>query len=73
VICTVAPTFFSRTPDGGLTSERPRVIVPVPVNAQTIGNVIVINQQTGALFDFYDFIDVSGDLHAARCSRWTTA
>jgi hypothetical protein len=65
-VCTVGPTFFSRTTDGGLTWEKARVIVPVPVNEQTIGNVIVVNHRTGAVFDFYDFIDVNGGLHAAQ-------
>jgi hypothetical protein len=65
-VCTVGPTFFSRTTDGGVTWEKARVIVPVAVNEQTIGNVIVVNQRTGAVFDFYDFIDVNGGLHAAQ-------
>jgi hypothetical protein len=63
-VCTIAPTFFSRTTDGGLTWSTPRAIVPVPVNTQTIGNIVVVNPRTGVLFDFYDFIDVNGGLHA---------
>jgi hypothetical protein len=65
-VCTVGPTFFSRTTDGGLTWEKSRVIVPVPVNAQTIGNVIVVNHQTGVVFDVYDFIDADGVFHAQQ-------
>lgn len=65
-VCTVGPTFFSRTTDGGRTWETARVIVPVPVNAQTIGNVIVANQRTDTLFDFFDFIDAAGVFHAQQ-------
>jgi hypothetical protein len=54
------PTFFSRTTDGGKTWEKPRPIVPTGTNEQTIGNIIVINHQTGVLYDFFDFIDASG-------------
>jgi len=63
-VCTVGPTFLSRTTDGGRTWETARVIVPVAVNEQTIGNVIVANPRTDTLFDFFDFIDVNGGLHA---------
>jgi hypothetical protein len=34
--------------------------VPTGVNEQTISNVIVVNQQTGVLYDFFDFIDAAG-------------
>jgi hypothetical protein len=65
-VCTVGPTFFSRTIDGGRSWEKARVIVPVPVNAQTIGNVIVVSQRTGTVFDFFDFIDATGVFHAQQ-------
>lgn len=65
-ICQAGPTFFSRTTDGGVTWEKPRAIVPVAPNTQTIGNVIVVNQRTGVLFDFFDFIDAGGALHAQQ-------
>jgi len=65
-ICAAGPTFFSRTTDGGRTWSPARVIVPVPVNAQTIGNVIVVSQRTGVVFDFFDFIDAAGVFHAQQ-------
>lgn len=54
------PTFFSRTRNGGQTWEKPHLIVPTGPNEQTIGNVIVINQQTGVLYDFFNFIEENG-------------
>jgi len=65
-VCFSGPAFFSRTTDGGLTWEKARPIVPTGVDEQTIGNVIVVNQRTGALFDFFDFIDVNGVFHAEQ-------
>jgi hypothetical protein len=64
--CFNGPTFFSRTTDGGRTWEKARPIVPVGINEQTIGNIIVANHRTGALFDFFDFIDANGILHAQQ-------
>lgn len=55
------PTFFSRTTDGGKTWSKPRPIVPTGGNEQTIGNVIVANTQTGALFDLFNFINAAGE------------
>ena len=55
-----APTYFSRTTDGGTTWSRPRQIVATGVNEQTIGNEILANRQTGVLYDFFNFIDSSG-------------
>jgi hypothetical protein len=37
--------------------SKPAVIVPTPVNEQTIGNVIVVDHQTGVLYDFFTYID----------------
>jgi hypothetical protein len=51
---------FSRTQDGGKTWSKARVIVPTPPNEQTIGNVIVVNRQTGVLYDFFNYIDAAG-------------
>lgn len=50
------PTYFSKTTDGGLTWSSPRVIVNVPSRQQTIGNQIVVDRQSGALYDFFDLI-----------------
>jgi hypothetical protein len=55
------PTYFSRTRDGGQTWEKPRLIVATGPNEQTIGNAIVINQQTGVLYDFFNFIEANGN------------
>jgi hypothetical protein len=54
------PAYFSRTKDGGKTWEKPRAIVPTGVNEQTIGNVLLVNHQTGVLYDFFDFIKADG-------------
>jgi len=54
------PAFFSRTRNGGKTWEKPRIIVPTGPNEQTIGNLILVNHQTGVVYDFFDFIDPSG-------------
>jgi hypothetical protein len=55
-----APTYFSRTTNGGKTWSKPRPIVPTGLNEQTIGNQIVVNRQTGTLYDFYDYINAAG-------------
>jgi hypothetical protein len=55
-----APTFFTRTTDGGKTWEKARVIVPTGANEQTIGNVILANRQTGVLYDFFNFVKADG-------------
>jgi hypothetical protein len=64
-VCATGPTLFSRTVDGGRTWSPPRVIVQTAVNAQTIGNQIVVSR-TGTLFDFFDFIDAAGVFHAQQ-------
>jgi hypothetical protein len=64
--CFTGPTFFSRTTDGGRTWSKAGVIVPTGVNEQTIGNQIVVNRRTGVVFDFFDFIDAAGVLHAQQ-------
>jgi hypothetical protein len=56
-VCFDGPTYFSRTTNGGLSWSRPHVIVPTPPNEQTIGNVIVVDQQTDVLYDFFTYID----------------
>jgi hypothetical protein len=56
-----APTFFSRTRDGGRTWSEPRPIVATGPFEGTIGNVIVVNRQTGALYDFFNFNNSAGE------------
>jgi hypothetical protein len=50
------PTLLSKTTDFGKTWSTPRVIVGLPSLDQTIANQIVINRQTGALYDFFALI-----------------
>ena len=52
-VCFEGPTFFSRTTDGGHTWETPRPIVPTAPDEQTISNQIVVDPNTGRLYDFY--------------------
>jgi hypothetical protein len=54
-VCFEGPTFFSKTVDGGLTWSTPTPIVPVNPDEQTIGNVIVVDPNTGRIYDFYTF------------------
>jgi len=50
------PALLSKTTDFGATWSTPRVIVGGASQDQTIGNQIVINRQTGALYDFFNLI-----------------
>jgi hypothetical protein len=50
------PTLLSKTTDFGKTWSTPKVIVGLASQDQTIGNQIVIDQQSGALFDFFNLI-----------------
>ena len=50
------PALFSRTTDYGKTWSTPRIIVGAASQDQIIGNQIVVNRQTSALYDFYDLI-----------------
>ncbi len=58
------PTFFAKTTDFGRTWSSPVVINdvsnPTPQHNQTIGNVIVVDRQTGELFLFFDAIFGTG-------------
>lgn len=54
------PAMFSRTVDGGVTWSKPQPIVATAVNEQTIGNPIVVDHQTGFLYDFFNYIDGAG-------------
>ncbi|HXM56222.1 MAG TPA: sialidase family protein [Candidatus Dormibacteraeota bacterium] len=64
--CFQGPTLFARTTDGGVTWSTARVIVPVGINEQTIGNQIVVNPRTGVVYDFFNFIDVNGVFHGQQ-------
>jgi len=50
------PAFFSKTTDGGVTWSTPRIIVNTSNRQQTIGNVILVDPRSGALYDFADLI-----------------
>jgi hypothetical protein len=50
------PALLSKTTDFGRTWSTPRVIVGLRSQDQTIGNQIVVDRQTGALYDFFNLI-----------------
>ncbi len=54
------PTWFSKTTDGGLTWTGTRAIFDPGQNSQTIGNQIVVNRQTGVLYDFFELFQSTG-------------
>ncbi len=51
------PTFFSRTTDGGITWMPHQIIVAFGSSRkQTIGNQIVVDPNSGTLYNFFDLI-----------------
>jgi hypothetical protein len=60
------PALFSKTTDFGRTWSRPQVIVGGPSQDQTIGNQIVVNRQTGTLYDFFNLIQNTSNAHNQR-------
>ena len=54
------PTWFSKTIDGGKTWTGTRAIFDPGQNSQTIGNQIVVNRQTGTLYDFFELFQTTG-------------
>jgi hypothetical protein len=54
------PVWFSKTTDGGKTWTGTRAIFDPGQNSQTIGNVIVVNPQTGVLYDFFEQFQTTG-------------
>lgn len=75
------PSMFSRTVDGGQTWSSPAVIVKTPSRQQTIGNQIVVNAQTGTLYDFFNLISPPFSVTASKVAfiqstddgaTWTT-
>ena len=54
------PTWFSKTTDGGKTWTGTRAIFDPGQNSQTIGNQIVVNRQTGTLYDFFEQFQTTG-------------
>ena len=60
------PALFSKTVDGGLTWSPPKVIVNTPSRQQTIGNQIVVNSQTGTLYNFFNLIRPPFNITASK-------
>jgi hypothetical protein len=54
------PTWFAKTTDGGKTWTGTRAIFDPGQNSQTIGNAIVVNRQTGVLYDFFELFQTTG-------------
>ena len=50
------PTYFSKTTDFGVTWSQAKIIVDTKNRNQTIGNIIVVDPNTGALYNFFDLI-----------------
>ncbi len=65
------PALISKTTDFGNTWSTPRVIVGLPSQDQTIGNQIVVDRQTGALYDFFNLIQ--GASNAGGNRRYNVA
>jgi len=57
---TFGPTYFARSTDSGATWTRAVPIYDPGPNAQTVGNVIVV-QPSGELLDFFTLIDAMGN------------
>src|SRR6266480_2961481 len=60
------PAWFSKTTDGGKTWTGTRAIFDPGQNSQTIGNVIVVNPRTGALYDFFEQFQTTGSPSSRR-------
>ena len=58
--CFYQPSFFSRTTDGGVHWETPRRIAATAPDEATLGNIVVVNRQTGALYDFFTHFTSTG-------------
>ncbi len=54
------PTWFSKTTDGGQTWTGTRAIFDPGQNSSTIGNIIVVNHQSGVLYDFFELFQTTG-------------
>jgi hypothetical protein len=62
------PTWFSKTTDGGNTWTGTRAIFDPGQNAQTIGNLLVVDPRTDVLYDFFELIQSIGPKHAFASS-----
>jgi hypothetical protein len=59
-------TFVSKTTDYGQHWSAPQLILSLRSQDQTIGNQIVIDPRTGALYDFFDLIQNESNAHQHR-------
>ncbi|HEV2140159.1 MAG TPA: sialidase family protein [Candidatus Dormibacteraeota bacterium] len=50
------PAYFSKTTDGGKTWSQAKIIINTNQRQQTIGNIIVVDPLSGALYDFTDLL-----------------
>jgi hypothetical protein len=53
------PAWFSKTTDGGATWTSKQIFDPGQ-NSQTIGNIIVVDRNTGTLYDFFALLKNTG-------------
>ena len=60
--CFDGPGTLSRTTNFGRTWSTPTTIVPTPANEQTIGNEIVVDPNTGTVYDFYMYVHADDSL-----------
>jgi hypothetical protein len=49
------PAYFSKTTDFGVHWSEAKIIVDTKQRQQTIGNIIVVDKNTGALYNFFDW------------------
>lgn len=49
------PALFSKTTDGGSTWSTPKAIAANGANEVTVGNELVVDPNTGTLYDFYSY------------------
>ena len=59
------PTWFSMTTDGGVHWSAARPIFDPGQKSQTIGNIVVVDPRTDALYDFFERFQSTGDPKAA--------
>lgn len=58
--------FMSKTTDYGVHWSAPQLLLMGPSQDQTLGNVIVIDPGSGALYDFFDLIQNESNAHGHR-------
>lgn len=58
--CFYQPSFFSRTTDGGVHWDTARPIAATAPDEATLGNIVVVNRETGALYDFFTHFASTG-------------